>query len=164
MVVPIHIRTQRVRPTGPNVKFEKRRYVVSVWAIDEQEGLTFQNRGAGVIFQPGGSVDDELDAHQTHLAVRRLVDQGLWVHGVERSIKQVGIDVVDAHGAVVCAADAAEERAVSRCGGARDVLVLPGRIANNLNQLALVSLYNRLSQRDGRKGRRGKHNVRSGKR
>src|SRR5580700_6407079 len=138
IVVPIHIWTHRVRPPRPDVKFEERRYVVSVWAIDEQEGLTLQNRGTGVIFQPGRSVHYELDAHQTHLTVQRLVDQGLWLRGIKGSIKQTGIDVVDAHSAMVCAADAAEERAVSRCFGDADILVLPGRIANNLNQLALV--------------------------
>src|SRR5271170_5151811 len=94
IVVPIHKRTHRVGPPSPDVKLEERRDVVSVWAIDEQEGLTLQDRGTGVIFQPGRRVHDELDAHQTHLTVQRLVDQSLWLRGIKGSIQQTGIDVV----------------------------------------------------------------------
>jgi hypothetical protein len=40
VVVPVHERTLWVGPPGPDVKFEERRYIESVWAIDELKTLT----------------------------------------------------------------------------------------------------------------------------
>src|ERR1700683_700357 len=101
VVVPVHKRTLRVGPPSPDVKLEERRYVVSVRAIDEQKSLTLQNGGTGVIFQPCRCIHDEFDAHQTHLTVGGLIDQGLGVRGIDGSIEQAGIDVVYPHSAVV---------------------------------------------------------------
>ncbi len=94
--------------------------------------------GAG---REGAREDDELDGHQLHSAIGlRLIDQGLRSRGIELSVAQslsieLTVDVVDAHGAVVGTADAAEGGCVRLGWG---TLVLGGGVANGLNERVLV--------------------------
>ena len=49
VVVPVHEVALRVVPPCPHVKLEERRYVESIWAVDIQEYLTFQNGRTRVV-------------------------------------------------------------------------------------------------------------------
>jgi len=86
--------------------------------------------------QPGVRKDDEFDAHQSHGAVRWLVDQGLRVRGVNLACaEQCAVDVGRAHGTVVLTGNAAEERRVAGRGGGIDVDVLLRGGANAWNEI-----------------------------
>jgi len=141
VVVPVNKRALRVVPPRPDVKLEEGRNMESVWAVDEEKYLTLQNRRTGVVREPGGRVGNVLDANQRHLTVGRwLIDQSLGLRGVDRSVEQAGIDVVNAHRAMVRTADTAQKWAIASSDGIVDVEVLFRSLANNLNEFVLIFL------------------------
>lgn len=92
------------------MQLEERRYAIAVGSVDELEGLALEHRrGAIVGCQPSIGIDNVLDAHQPPLISQRLIDERFRMLGIDLSINyQRAIDVVNAHGAVVRTADAAE--------------------------------------------------------
>src|SRR2546427_8080228 len=85
--------------------------------------------------QPGGRVDDELDAYQAQSVPGWLVYQCFWLRGIDLAVAhERAVHVVDAHRAVVGTADAVEEPPVAGGGGSVDVDELPRRVANGLNE------------------------------
>src|SRR5580700_1005066 len=141
VVVPVHKRTLGVVFPCPNVEFEERREAVTVRGVDVLHEVTL-DLGSRV-GRKGTRENDELDGNQFVLTVRRrLVDQSLRLRWVNGSVHQTGIDVVDAHGAMVGAADATEDRTVSSGSGCLDVIqILRGGIANNLDELVRARLF-----------------------
>src|SRR5215467_14134779 len=87
----------------------------TVRRCDELEVLALKRRGRiVVVYQPGSCIDDELDADQPAFISHRLVNQCFGVHDFNLTIaKQLAIDVMNAHGAVVGPADAAKSRPVA---------------------------------------------------
>ena len=120
MIVPVHERAFRIVFPRPNVQFVKCRQAVTVRCRDLQHQVTIHLwSGVG---RKHARKDDELDTDQLHFTVRlRLVNQGLRSLGIELlahdtgkqglTAKDTAVHVVDAHRAVVRAANAAEGRA-----------------------------------------------------
>src|SRR5271168_4927255 len=106
VVVPVHEGPLWVVAPRPNVQFEERRQAVTVWSTDVLHQVTLHLR-SGVGWKSARE-NYELDADQLQFTIRlRLIDQRLWVRGVNGSVQQVAIDVVDAPGSMVRAAYAA---------------------------------------------------------
>ena len=140
-IVPVHERALGVIPPSPHVQLEKGEYAIPVRAVNLQEGLALEHRRAGVILEPGRLVCDELDAHQPHRAVRRLIDQRLRVGDINLAIEQSAVYIMHTHGAVVRTADAAKKRRVSGRGGIVDVDELFCGRANELNELGRGAMF-----------------------
>src|SRR5215467_4795470 len=156
VIVPVHERAVGVVPPSPDVQLKNRTDPVAVRAADEQKGLSFEHwRSVVVICEPSSSVHDELDAYQPQLSVRRLVDQGFWLRGIDQTIAhQSTVDVMNAHGAVVRTANAAKERPVACRRSCIDIKELPRCVPNCLNQLGrdggvLVLRWTSLDERRG---------------
>src|ERR1035437_7620921 len=108
VVVPVHERALRVTAPAADVEQEESRDVEAIRGADEIENLPVEHRRSVVIGgKPARRVQDELDAYESHLAIGRLVDEGLRLRGVEGEIaEQRAVDVVHAHRPVVGTGDA----------------------------------------------------------
>src|SRR5882757_11016848 len=156
-VVPVDEWAGGVVAPSPNVKLKDGANAVAIGAGDELKGLALKyGRSAVVIFQPGLRVHDVFDAEQVQLTVRRFVDERFGLSGINQAVgNKRAVDVVDAHGAVVRTADAAKEGSVTGADGGVHVLVLPGGVADNLDEFGRhggVSMFRRTSlhQRHGK--------------
>src|SRR5882672_4717713 len=156
-VVPVDEWAVGVVAPSPNVKLKDRANAVAIGAGDELKGLALEyGRSAVVIFQPGLGVNDVLDAEQVQLTVCRFVAERFRLRGIDQAVgNKRAVDVVDAHGAVVRTADAAKERSVAGPDGGVHVLLLPGGVADNLDEFGRhggVSMFRRTSlhQRHGK--------------
>src|SRR5882724_5086063 len=156
-IVPVDEWAVGVVAPSPNVKLKNGANAVAIGAGDELKGLAFEyGRSAVVIFQPGLRVHNILDAEQVQLTVRRFVDEGFGLRGVDQAVgNKRAVDVVYAHGAVVRTADAAKEGSVAGADGGVHVLVLPRSVADNLDEFGRhggVSMFRRASlhQRHGK--------------
>src|ERR1051326_8903599 len=110
-----------------------RRQAVSVRAGNELERLPLEHGRTGVARQPRVGKNHELHAHQLQSASRQFVDQHLRLGSIEHAVADQGaVDVVKAHGSMIRAADAAEERLVTGGGGGVDVDELPGGVATTV--------------------------------
>src|SRR5262249_31157167 len=123
---------------GPDVKLEERAVDAEpVRAVDELERLALEHRRDAVVGrQPVRRVEhDVLDAYEPQSITGRLVDQRLRTRGVDLAVAYQGVvDVVAPHGAVVRAADAAEERVVLGMGRGVDVEERPRGVAYDFDQ------------------------------
>src|SRR5271170_5442805 len=82
-IVPVHEGTLWVFLPGPDVQLEECGDVEAIRGVDKIEDLPLEHRGSVVILgEPGRRVQDELDAHECHLAIGRLVDECLRLRGV----------------------------------------------------------------------------------
>src|SRR5215467_1937779 len=110
----------------------------AVWRGHELERLPVElGRNVVVVLEPGLGVNDVLDTDQTQFAAaHRLVDQSFGGFFFDLSIPyQRSVDVMDAHGAVVRAGDAAKGRSVPRGSGVVDIKEHPSGVANVFDQL-----------------------------
>ena len=84
VVIPIHKGALRVVTPSPDVQLEEGvGYAKPVGSANELEGLAFEHRWHTlVVRQPGGSVDDELNTHETEPVPDWFVNQRLRVSGV----------------------------------------------------------------------------------
>src|SRR4051794_452207 len=108
IIVPVNECAVWIVSPSPHVQFEERRNAKPVRGIDELEILAFELwRSTVVSREPGGCVHDVLDPNQPPRVPYRLIYQGLRITRVQHAISdQAQVEVVNAHRAVVRAADA----------------------------------------------------------
>src|SRR5438105_15825751 len=87
LVIPVHEGTFWVIAPRPDVQLEERRNGIPVRATHELKGLAFQHRRHSfVVCQPCARVHDVLDTHQPPTVSHWLIDQRLWMLGVDFSV------------------------------------------------------------------------------
>src|SRR5215469_10549520 len=137
LVVPVNECALRIVAPRPDMQFEKGREVESVRCTDKLKVLPVERRRSVVVIrEPSGGVHNVFHSHEPARVSHRLVNQGLRVLPPDFAVaNECAVDVVNAHGAMVRPAYAAERGFVAGRSGVVDVEKLASCFAHVLYQL-----------------------------